>query len=113
MTFKEWLEYATKHRHTRAGVISLLPQLKLKDGMELSVQASETHLCEPQETLETADYESVEVLAPEKLEVIKNYRDSYSDAYLYNRVPVELMEKLVTEHGGIKEPCQNTSKQSK
>ncbi len=112
MTFKEWLEYAVKHRHTRTEVISLLPQLELKDGTDLSVQASDKHCCEPEETLETADYESVEVLAPDELEELKYYQDSY-DKLLYKRVPVELMEKVVTEHGGIIEPCQNTSKQDK
>ena len=58
MTFKEWLKYAVKNRSN--DFRQLLPELKFNDGTELSVQASEFHMCYPKEKLAGGEYERVD-----------------------------------------------------
>lgn len=53
MTFKEWLKYAVKNRSN--DFKNLLPELKLNDGTELSVQASEFHMCYPEAKLDAGE----------------------------------------------------------
>ena len=52
MTFREWLRYVAQNRNSRG----LFPNLKLKDSTKLSVQASEFHMCDPEEKLEDGNY---------------------------------------------------------
>ena len=81
---------------------NLLPELKLMDGMELSVQASEFHMCEPKAKLEDGDYECVEVYT-HGIEIKELKETCYRiSSYTYGYVPVEFMETLCLLHGGIK-----------
>ena len=98
MTFKEWLKYAVKNRST--DIRQLLPELKLKDGTELSVQASEFHMCYPKEKLDDGEYLRVEVYTHgEKIEGLYGMYEPSS--YTYGHVPIDFMEELCELHGGI------------
>lgn len=98
MTFREWLQYAVRHR--TQDFISLLPELKLKDGTELSVQASEVHMCSPKKKLENGDYDEVEVYTHGEDIVGFEYMVETSPS-TYGYVSVDLMEEICTLHGGI------------
>lgn len=69
---------------------------------DLSVQASDFHMCEPKATLEDGDYYCVEVYT-QGIEV-KELEETYYEVspYIYGYVPVEFMETLCLLHGGIK-----------
>lgn len=97
MTFREWLKYAVKNRTN--DLRNLLPQLKLKDGTVLSVQASEFHMCDPEEKLEDGNYKTVEVYTSER---VKGFGFLYENSpFTYGHVPVETMEEICKIHGGI------------
>ncbi len=99
MTFKEWLKNASNNRSN--DFRNLLPELKLMDGTELSVQASEFHMCEPKAKLEDGDYYCVEVYT-HGIEVKELKETCYEvSPYIYGYVPVEFMETLCLLHGGI------------
>ena len=100
MTFREWLTYAAKNRSNDSR--KLFPVLKLKDGTELSVQASEFHMCFPEEKLEDGEYSSVEVYTRGK-RVAGFYGRYEPSPYTYGYVEVEDMEDICKLHGGI---CQ-------
>lgn len=98
MIFREWLKYAVKNRSD--DLRHLLPQLKLKDGTVLSVQASEFHMCDPEEKLEDGNYETVEVYTSG--EIVKGFGFLYEHSpSTYGHVPVEYMEEICKIHGGI------------
>ena len=97
MTFKDWLIYACKHR--TPDFRKLMPELRLGDGLELSVQAGVVYGCEPRETLNTGEYKSVEVYSHG--EFVRELDEYICDRFLYSYVPVEVMEDLVNNHGGI------------
>ena len=96
MTFRGWLKYVAQNRNSRG----LFPKLKLKDGTELSVQASEFHMCDPEEKLEDGNYQTVEVYTSE--EEIEGFAFLYENSPgTYGHVPVEHMEEICKIHGGI------------
>lgn len=100
MTFKEWLKYAVKNRSN--DFRQLLPELKLNDGTELSVQASEFHMCYPKEKLADGEYERVEIYTHgEQVEGL--YGMYETSPYTYGYVHVDFMEDVCQLHGGI---CQ-------
>ena len=82
------------------------PRIKCSDGFSLSVQASRYHYCAPR--LDNLDnYNRVEVGFPSDVEdELLPYQDqpSHNDPKedVYNRVPVELVEEIINDHGGIK-----------
>lgn len=68
------------------------------DGFKVSIQASHLHYCSPREDLANGEYESVEIGFPSfKEELIMRYRDG--DIYPY--VPIDIVEKMIANHGGI------------
>ncbi len=99
MTFKEWLKEASNNRSN--DFKNLLPELKLKDGTHLSVQASEFHMCTPKKKLKDGNYNSVEVYT-HGIE-IKELNEMFWEMspYIYGYVPVDFMETLCVLHGGI------------
>ena len=99
MTFKEWLKEASTNRSN--DFKNLLPELSLRDGTHLSVQASKFHMCEPKEKLMDGNYESVEVYT--HVNNIKELNKTCWNPtpYIYGYVPVEFMENLCMLHGGI------------
>lgn len=110
MTFKDWLNKQTTERCDRIkNGISLLTknylfeELELKDGLSSSVQASDSHMCSPRETIkDESEYEEVEVYSHGVyVHELINYASE--TMFTYGYVPVEVMEELVEKHGGIKE----------
>ena len=111
MTFREWLNNQVEKRAERidAGKATfanrglLFEGLVLNDGTELSVQASEAHLCEPRDTIKEPDvYRSVEVYTHG--EIVKELSElSDTEEFIYGYISLDFMEYLVEQHGGIKE----------
>ena len=109
MTFREWLNKQTVERYDRvkngislATKNYLFEELKLTDGLSLSVQASDCHMCSPRETIkDNSEYEEVEVYS-HGIYVNELIHFASETMFTYEYVPVELMEELVEKHGGIK-----------
>lgn len=79
-----------------------VPSITCRDGMSLSVQASEYHYCLPRSN--NATYTHVEVgfpseAIPEILEYAED-ADRPTDT-VYAFVPVEIVDQVIMEHGGI------------
>ena len=78
-------------------------RLYCNDGYSISVQASKFHYCYPRLN-GNQDYESVELGYPSSEdELINEYAedDDYTHT-VYGYVPIEVVEKLIEKHGGIK-----------
>lgn len=78
-------------------------RLYCNDGYSISVQASEFHYCYPRLN-GNQDYESVELGYPSSEdELINEYAedDDYTNT-VYGYVPIEVVEKLIEKHGGIR-----------
>ena len=109
MTFREWLNKQTVERYNRVkNGISLVTknylfeELELNDDLSLSVQASDSHMCSPRETIkDNSEYEEVEVYS-HGVYVNELIHFASETMFTYGYVPVELMEELVEKHGGIK-----------
>lgn len=102
MTIKEWL--AKPVRTTEIGFQENRPRLYCNDGYSVSVQASEFHYCSPRLN-GLQDYESVELGYPNaEDELINEYADGGDDYMdtVYGYVPIEIVEKLIKKHGGIR-----------
>ena len=81
----------------------LFEELELKDGLSLSVQASDNHMCYPRETIkDDSEYEEVEIYS-HGVYVHELVHYASETMFTYGYVPVEVMEELVEKHGGIKE----------
>lgn len=107
MTVKDWLAKPVKTHTYYDGTYEVQenrPRLYCNDGYSISVQASEFHYCSPRIN-GAQDYESVELGFPsEEDELINEYTDSgfdYTDT-VYGYVPIEIVEKLIEKHGGIR-----------
>jgi hypothetical protein len=78
------------------------------DGFSMSVQASQEHYCYPKETRFDGEYETTEVAFVDdgEEEILKPYFNF--DEGLYPQVPVEVVDEIITKHGGIMElpDCQ-------
>ena len=76
--------------------------IKCKDGFRISVQASRTHYCTPKNN--EGPWTHVECAYPSEVpHLIMEYcehEDSPTDS-IYGFVPVELVEQLIEEHGGL------------
>lgn len=110
MTFRDWLNKQAIERYNRIkNGISLLTknylfeELELNDGLSLSVQASDNHMCSPRETIkDDSEYEEVEVYSHGEY-VFELTKYATESEFTYGYVPVEVMEELIAKHGGIKE----------
>lgn len=104
ITLKDWLKIQCKAREERlknGAFDKRLPRVECLDGASYSIQASENHFCDPEETLSNGEYETVEVLASsEEPELAVHNRDE-SDPRLYFNVYVWEMQKVLDKHGGI------------
>ena len=106
MTVKEFLATTIKsHKYLFSDEIiqENRPRLFCNDGYSISVQASSFHYCKPRLN-GIQDYESVELGFPSKEdELINDYAedDNYTET-VYGYVPIEVVERLIEKHGGIK-----------
>ena len=107
MTIKEFLTTTIKtHKYLFSDEIiqENRPRLFCNDGFSISVQASSFHYCKPR--LDgIQDYESVELGFPSmEDELINEYAEddwNYTET-VYGYVPIDVVEKLIEKHGGIK-----------
>ena len=107
MTVKEFLATTIKsHKYPFSNEViqENRPRLLCNDGFSISVQASKFHYCIPR--LDGAqDYEAVELGYPSmEDELINEYAEddwNYTGT-VYGYVPIEVVEKLIEKHGGIK-----------
>lgn len=106
MTIKEFLATTIKsHKYLFSDEIiqENRPRLYCNDGFSISVQASKYHYCKPR--LDgSQDYEAVELGYPSNEdELINDYAedDDYTET-VYGYVPIEVVERLIEKHGGIK-----------
>ena len=107
MTVKDWLAKSIEINTYYDGIGEIQanrPRLYCNDGYSISVQASEFHYCSPRLN-GLQDYESVELGYPSaEDELINEYAEDaldYTDT-VYGYVPIEVVEKLIEKHGGIK-----------
>ena len=99
MTIQEFL---VKSRKPRPMGLEIRPRIVCNDGFSMSVQASQGAYCEPRE--DTGDYISCEIGYPsEKEYMIMMFAEDRNTptATVYARVPVELIDLVITKHGGI------------
>ena len=107
MTVKEFLATTIKtHKNLFSDEViqENRPRLLCNDGFSISVQASKFHYCSPR--LDgIQDYEAVELGYPSmEDELINEYAEddwNYTET-VYGYVPIEVVEKLIEKHGGIK-----------
>ena len=98
MNINEYLELT----HEEIVIADLPPMTELSpwivcvDGFELSVQASNTHYCSPRTI--SGSYSRVEVGYPS--ESIPEFDEFDSDG-VYGWVPVEIVDAVLEQHGGI------------
>ena len=76
----------------------LNPSITLNSGMTLSVQASRTHHSEPRNNV--GPYSEVELSFSGNT---PRYLVPYKNDTVFSYVPVQLVEKLIADNGGIKE----------
>lgn len=84
----------------------ICPRAVLEDGFELSIQASKNHYCSPR--IDDADeYSSFEIGYPsEEVKSLKEYAENGSESCsVYTFVPVEIVNKILEDHGGIVGSC--------
>lgn len=84
------------------------PRLECNDGFSISVQASVYHYCAPRTNLIDKDYKKVELGYPSMADdTIAEYAECPEDlcGTVYGWVPIDIVEKLIEKHGGIKGPC--------
>lgn len=80
------------------------PRIECSDGFSISVQASKCHCCNPREN-KSWPYNAVELGFPSKMdELISDLaEDSETKDTVFGYVPIEIVNKLIEKHGGIKE----------
>ena len=107
MTVKDWLAKSIEINAYYDGDCEIQanrPRLYCNDGYSISVQASAFHYCSPRLN-GLQDYKSVELGYPSSEdELINEYAEDdldYTDT-VYGYVPIEVVEKLIEKHGGIK-----------
>ncbi len=100
-------EYLKKHYSVKEvanfEMVERKPLLICKDGYSISVQASEYHYCTPRINLEDGCYYSVELGFPNEYdELIDKYAEDKGSIYtVFGYVPIEVVDELITKHGGI------------
>lgn len=90
-------------RDMRDGVLQQVPPIVCKSGLAMSVQASRHHYCSPRN--DVGPWDKVEIGYPNRvLPELKGYGDGLTeDSTIYGWVPIELVEKIIEDNGGIGE----------
>lgn len=83
--------------------LAKFPPIICKDGMFISVQAGENYKCYPRQDLDNFEYETVEVYKNESTEAeeLLNMFECAYDNYIYDNVPVEVIDAIIEKHGGF------------
>jgi len=85
------------------GALTMTAKVRCKDGFTVSVQASKFHYCTPRE--DRGPYSHVELGFPsaEPPPYVLAYAENQEipTGTVYGYVPVELVEQMIEEHGGL------------
>jgi hypothetical protein len=108
MTLQKWLQATTKTSHPRllpgCSSIETRQRLECNDGFTVSVQASEVHYCTPRDN--AGPWTHVELGYPSAacrtLLPFAEDRKCPTET-IYAQVPVEVLERIIRRHGGIRE----------
>lgn len=75
------------------------------DGFKMSVQASDTHYCEPREKRSSYYYKYEVGFPSEKEDLLMSYAEDEENPTktVYGWVPEDVIEKIIEKHGGLKE----------
>jgi len=96
------INHFIKYNRQCGSLIKLFPPVICNDGEFLSVQASESHHCNPMETLEKSqfsDYNSVEIYTSLEDDLLKRYAIDFEHEYHF--VPIDIVNTIIEKHGGI------------
>ena len=88
-------------RDMRDDRVQQVPPIVCKSGLAMSVQASKYHYCSPRNN--EGPWDKVEIGFPSRqLPELKEYGDGLTeDSTVYGWVPIELVEKIIEDNGGI------------
>lgn len=87
-------------RDMRDGILQQVPPIVCKSGLAMSVQASRHHYCSPRN--DRGPWDKVEIGFPSMLlPELKEYGDGTEDSTVYGFVPIELVEKIIEDNGGM------------
>lgn len=103
MNLQEYLQRTKKIIRGGYTYQKIRPRIECKDGLTLSVQASDGHYCVPRINDALCYYE-VEVGYPSAIikEIMEYAEEPYKplDA-IYGYVPVDIVQEVIDKHGGI------------
>lgn len=103
-TFTDWMTEGSWKDNEDYG-FKMTKKLKLADGTELSIQASDGHYCQPRMWLKDyADYTEFEIGFPSvAILQLMPYADDESRPTdtVYGYVPKEVIEAVIEERGGV------------
>lgn len=93
-----------KKTYAGGSYLGLAPRVECADGFKMSVQASQTHYCQPRD--DNGRWYLVEVGFPtEKVDAFMPYidgEDSDPTDTVYGYVPIETVAQAIIDHGGLK-----------
>ena len=90
-------------QENRAEGVRLAKTVLCKSGLTMSIQASEWHYCQPREN-SAFPYSRVEIGFPnQEVKELMQYAEDYENPTdtVYGYVPVEVVEEVIKQHGGI------------
>jgi hypothetical protein len=93
MTVDELQGYMTKFR----GKHNQVPVISCQDGFQMSVQASESHYCEPKQN--HGPWSKVEIGYPKPYEPALEQWHDMDNIYVF--VPIEVVCEVIEKHGGV------------
>ncbi len=105
-------EYFKRH-HLPGAMYPRAPRITCADDFSISVQANEDAYCSPREN--TGPWHQVECGFPSAVpDGIMEYAEEGDKPTetVYGYVPIELVEKLIDDHGGIKSAASGEKLQS-
>lgn len=101
--FKKYGRCIKPSKTIKTDTFNRFPPIICKDGTFISAQAGNYYKSYPRENLDDFEYETVEVLKNETTEaeaMLNNYICAY-DNYVYDNVPVEVIDAIIEKHGGL------------
>ena len=98
MNINEYLELTRdEYKDDEYSFLKVRPWIVCNDGFNVSIQASSSHYCSPRD--DYGPYYTVE--AGYASEEVPEWDDYYDGDIIYGNVPVELIEVVLYQHGGI------------
>lgn len=104
LRFDSLREFLKKTYRIRGAIQDGRPHIFCKDGFKMSVQAGVTWYCLPRKSLESGEYEAVEVGALNREdELLMPYAEDAEKPTktVYAYVPVEVVDAVIQKHGGL------------